>query len=461
MNFEELCQRLVDLPDPADDAEEEPMIWTMDFSAVALEDLKRIALGDVSDNWSDEDASNAAVQAYRVIAIRGRAEELPFFLEVLQFWEDTFVNELLRADFPWVMSQLGREVVPEALKFLWDETIPELDRGIIAEGLDELAKEGVETEVIFASYGDFLRERRPERTMNAYLAWTLIQERPEDYQAEVLGVYEANVVDVSMNGDREEVEIELGIREVRESERRNPYELEKELLMDFRRVQLGDFPEDGEAVERVDYILQLYQTERSISDVSVLDGIYAVAICSPVVVRPAALVHLPWGLQEGSQENGAEYANEEDAQNGMKALYDFYNEICDGINQLTYIPAIPVLEEEGGEPVILPAVWLVGVLMGVIFLENHSGENAYTRKISTMVQARLDKLEPSEGLASKRASEIVMPLVEELILARHKNGGKMGSQEPTEQVIRESPKVGRNDPCPCGSGKKFKKCCAD
>ena len=23
------------------------------------------------------------------------------------------------------------------------------------------------------------------------------------------------------------------------------------------------------------------------------------------------------------------------------------------------------------------------------------------------------------------------------------------------------PKVGRNDPCPCGSGKKFKKCCLD
>lgn len=24
---------------------------------------------------------------------------------------------------------------------------------------------------------------------------------------------------------------------------------------------------------------------------------------------------------------------------------------------------------------------------------------------------------------------------------------------------REDPKIGRNDPCPCGSGKKFKKCC--
>ena len=26
-------------------------------------------------------------------------------------------------------------------------------------------------------------------------------------------------------------------------------------------------------------------------------------------------------------------------------------------------------------------------------------------------------------------------------------------------VKRETPKVGRNDPCPCGSGKKYKKCC--
>jgi hypothetical protein len=25
--------------------------------------------------------------------------------------------------------------------------------------------------------------------------------------------------------------------------------------------------------------------------------------------------------------------------------------------------------------------------------------------------------------------------------------------------MRETPKTGRNDPCPCGSGKKYKKCC--
>ena len=26
-------------------------------------------------------------------------------------------------------------------------------------------------------------------------------------------------------------------------------------------------------------------------------------------------------------------------------------------------------------------------------------------------------------------------------------------------VVRAAPKTGRNDPCPCGSGRKFKKCC--
>ena len=31
--------------------------------------------------------------------------------------------------------------------------------------------------------------------------------------------------------------------------------------------------------------------------------------------------------------------------------------------------------------------------------------------------------------------------------------------EKHEPIKRDEPKVGRNDPCPCGSGKKYKKCC--
>jgi uncharacterized protein len=34
-------------------------------------------------------------------------------------------------------------------------------------------------------------------------------------------------------------------------------------------------------------------------------------------------------------------------------------------------------------------------------------------------------------------------------------------RNPTDTFRRVMPKVGRNDPCPCGSGKKFKHCCAN
>ena len=32
-------------------------------------------------------------------------------------------------------------------------------------------------------------------------------------------------------------------------------------------------------------------------------------------------------------------------------------------------------------------------------------------------------------------------------------------KNPQQPVRRETAKVGRNQPCPCGSGKKYKKCC--
>ena len=34
-----------------------------------------------------------------------------------------------------------------------------------------------------------------------------------------------------------------------------------------------------------------------------------------------------------------------------------------------------------------------------------------------------------------------------------------GDYQPVQQVVRSGAKIGRNDPCPCGSGKKYKKCC--
>ena len=35
---------------------------------------------------------------------------------------------------------------------------------------------------------------------------------------------------------------------------------------------------------------------------------------------------------------------------------------------------------------------------------------------------------------------------------------RIGGDDVIKTVRRDEPKIGRNDPCPCGSGKKYKKC---
>jgi len=38
---------------------------------------------------------------------------------------------------------------------------------------------------------------------------------------------------------------------------------------------------------------------------------------------------------------------------------------------------------------------------------------------------------------------------------------RAGWYRKTKPIVRDMKKVGRNEPCPCGSGKKYKNCCLD
>jgi len=44
-------------------------------------------------------------------------------------------------------------------------------------------------------------------------------------------------------------------------------------------------------------------------------------------------------------------------------------------------------------------------------------------------------------------------------LAQDMEQQRAGETQKVKTIIRDVPKVGRNDPCPCGSGRKYKKCC--
>jgi len=61
---------------------------------------------------------------------------------------------------------------------------------------------------------------------------------------------------------------------------------------------------------------------------------------------------------------------------------------------------------------------------------------------------------PNPAFSRPSAASSVEPFV-----ARRPQPARAGGDDaPVQTVRRDEPKVGRNDPCPCGSGKKYKKC---
>ena len=62
-------------------------------------------------------------------------------------------------------------------------------------------------------------------------------------------------------------------------------------------------------------------------------------------------------------------------------------------------------------------------------------------------------------LAAKADWLFGLPQWHDVLTSEQRKGIKK-EYDKTRTVVKEA-KIGRNDPCPCGSGKKYKKCCLD
>jgi len=73
--------------------------------------------------------------------------------------------------------------------------------------------------------------------------------------------------------------------------------------------------------------------------------------------------------------------------------------------------------------------------------------------VDLTIQGDLEDVEIALGLRERRSTPAAYPS----FLEKRFSGQATAVSSP--ETIRKEPKVGRNDPCPCGSGKKYKKCC--
>jgi uncharacterized protein len=219
-------------------------------------------------------------------------------------------------------------------------------------------------------------------------------------------------------------------------------------------------------LDRVSVLLARFVNKRSMN-LEQLDGFFAALISGPQIVPPSGYLPVICGDEMVLR----------DTANAQPVLQDFLSLIMRHWNAITdtlhsgevFLPLL--LQDENG---ITPANdWATGFLRGMEF---HKEEWAYL----LADEEHGGWLVPIFALANEHSPDPEMrpykepvstELREQLIVGaaagvtgiyRHFKTQRLVEKELYSNATtfrRSMPKVGRNDPCPCGSGKKFKQCC--
>lgn len=144
----------------------------------------------------------------------------------------------------------------------------------------------------------------------------------------------------------------------------------------------------------------------------------------------------------------------------LKSLWDAYFEVEKGVyEQLLAEPDVEIkgTVKELAEKYDMDLMTMVGFLDGI----NDSLKE--TNPIETMdenteVSLAFDKEKLYKNMVDARA-EWLYELPQWNDIYDEETRKRLFLEQRKSGTIRKEKKIGRNDPCPCGSGKKYKKCC--
>ena len=188
-----------------------------------------------------------------------------------------------------------------------------------------------------------------------------------------------------------------------------------------------------------------------------LDGFLAGIVVCPDLIMPSEWMPLIWGDDEPVFET----MDQLQTINGL--IMGHYNDI---IRQLDRGRYAPVFDIDTRHEDVMWETWIEGFYTALTlrpdawasFDEGGPGHKALSvfmrlHEMATTPRAELTHMEKDEELEAL-APDLIPVLVQDL----HKARLALARSNPAS-ANENHPKVGRNDPCPCGSGKKFKKCC--
>ncbi len=207
-----------------------------------------------------------------------------------------------------------------------------------------------------------------------------------------------------------------------------------------------------------------------------LQGFLLAIACSPELIKPSEWLPLIFNEQD------AGYASLEEGRSVLQALMDMYNVINTQVfvGEVTLPAEItfnsPALENVG-ETTIL-GQWSKGFFLGHNWLEqlwDHYTPAALDEELGSslmvlsffsnrkLAEAYHEEVAKPSGTSLEKFAEQMLDLFNDA-MASYVLLGRSIYTAYTEQAQSQQPyvneqKAGRNDPCPCGSGKKYKKCC--
>jgi len=189
---------------------------------------------------------------------------------------------------------------------------------------------------------------------------------------------------------------------------------------------------------------------------SELDGFLAGVIVCPNLIMPSEWMPVVWGGDEPV------FDTMEQAQSINDAIMGVYNDIIWQLDQGQYSP---IFDFDTRSDDVIWEIWIEGFYKALSVRPDawlpfgngnaHKALSTFMRlhQIATTSRAELEPMDIDEDL-EKLASDLIPYSVEALHRERLKH-----AKTPIKPANQNQQKVGRNDPCPCGSGKKFKKCC--
>jgi yecA family protein len=185
-------------------------------------------------------------------------------------------------------------------------------------------------------------------------------------------------------------------------------------------------------------------------------GYLTAVICAPEMVRPSdwLSIALPPDVDEkafGSIEEANEY---------LRLLMEFSNSIAKGLQDGTFEPLFTLTSKKVTPEIA--QVWCKGFVQGLTLWNRSFTKDEVARSfvLPMLVLAEMGMVLKSIKDADKanitdneieEYKKTSLELVKENVLA-------LREYHLNKPVVRKNV-VGRNDPCPCGSGKKYKKCC--